>query len=140
MGVYENIRTLVVDQSGHSKTLLRSLLTNLGAFGVEAVSGTDEALAILRTDAFSIVFCDELAGPLDPFAFLRALRTDLATRDVTVPVVLISAGADISKIKAARDCGINDVIVKPVSIGTIDRKLKSLLYPAVPSSALKPGP
>jgi DNA-binding response OmpR family regulator len=52
----------------------------------------------------------------------------LTTRDVTVPVVLVSAGADNSKIKAARDSGMNDVIVKPVSVGTIERKLRSLLH------------
>src|SRR6185312_10481349 len=62
-----------------------------------------------------------------PFAFLKALRRDLETRDVTVPVVLISSGADYSKVTAARDAGMNDVIVKPVSMETIERKLLSLI-------------
>ena len=61
---------------------------------------------------------------MEPFAFLRALRRDLTTRDVTVPVVLVSSGAGSSKMNAARDSGMNDVIVKPVSIGTIERKLR----------------
>jgi CheY-like chemotaxis protein len=132
MGEFRDIRTLVVDPSGHSKAFLRSLLTNLGVSDVATVAGTDEALLSLRIEVFSIVFCDELAGPLDPFAFLRALRRDLTTRDVTVPVVLVSAGADGSKIKAARDSGMNDVIVKPVSVGTIERKLRSLLHAPKP--------
>jgi two-component system chemotaxis response regulator CheY len=128
MSDFKDIRSLIVDPAGHSKTLLRRLLVNLGASQVFAVSSTEEALLTLRKDSFNIVFCDELVGPLDPFAFMKALRRDLETRDVTVPVVLVSAGADIAKIKAARDAGMNDVIVKPVSAMTIERKLQSLIH------------
>ncbi|MGH7226313.1 MAG: hypothetical protein ACRELF_24115, partial [Gemmataceae bacterium] len=52
---------------------------------------------------------------------------DLQTTDVTVPVVLISAGTEASRIMAARDAGMNDVIAKPVSALTIERKLRALL-------------
>src|SRR5450631_4113617 len=93
MSEFRDIRTLIIDPSGHSKALLRSLLTNLGVSGVAAVTGTDEALLSLRMEVFSIVFCDELAGPMEPFAFLKVLRRDLTTRDVTVPVVLVSTRA-----------------------------------------------
>lgn len=127
MGNFRQIRTLVIDPTGNSKALLRRILANLGVMGVEAVSGSDEALAALRNELYTIVFCDELIGPLDPFAFLKALRRDLDSRDVTVPVVLVSAGAEFSKVAAARDAGMNDVIVKPVSAETIERKLGSLV-------------
>jgi len=127
MNEFKDIRTLIVDPAGHSKNLLRSLLTTLNVSQAVAVANTDEALACLRQEHFSIVFCDELVGPLDPYGFLMALRRDLVTRDVTVPVVLVSAAAEFSKITAARDAGMNDVIAKPVSAGTIERKLRSLL-------------
>jgi two-component system chemotaxis response regulator CheY len=127
MSELRDVRTLVIDPAGHSKNLLRSLLANLGVMRVAATPSTEEALQILRAESFSVVFCDELAGPLDPLAFLKSLRRDLSTRDVTIPVVLVSAGADISKIKAARDAGMNDVIAKPVSLGTVERKLRSLI-------------
>ena len=55
------------------------------------------------------------------------LRRDHNTSDVTVPVVLVSAATDVGKITAARDSGMNDVISKPVSGETIERKLRSLL-------------
>ena len=43
-------------------------------------------------------------GRSSPFAFLKALRRDLETRDVTVPVVLVSVGAEFfRKVAAARD-------------------------------------
>jgi PleD family two-component response regulator len=127
MGEFRNIRTLIIDPAGHSRALLKSLLTTLQVGRVVSVSRTDEALLTLRRETVSIAFCDELAGPLDPFAFLKTLRRDLKTCDVTVPVVLVSAGADYPKIVAARDAGMNDVLVKPVSAETVERKLRSLL-------------
>jgi two-component system, chemotaxis family, chemotaxis protein CheY len=127
MSEFRDIRTLIIDPAGHSKALLKSLLTTLEVARVVTVTSTEEALLTLRREVFSVVFCDELAGPLDPVAFLKTLRRDLATRDVTVPVVLVSAGADYSKIIAARDAGINDIMAKPVSAETVERKLRSLL-------------
>jgi two-component system chemotaxis response regulator CheY len=127
MSAFRNIAPLIIDPAGHSKGLLKRLLTNLGVRGVTAVCDTDEALKILRTTAFSIVFCDEIAGPQSPIEFAKALRRDLTTRDVTIPVVLVSGSAEISMITAARDAGMNDVIAKPMSALTIERKLHSLL-------------
>lgn len=127
MGEFRNIRTLIIDPTGHSRALLKSLLTTLQVGRVVTISRADEALLTLQREAVSIAFCDELVGPLDPFAFLKMLRRDLTTCDVTVPVVLVSAGADYPKIVAARDAGMNDVIAKPVSAETVERKLRSLL-------------
>jgi len=127
MSDFREISTLIVDPTGHSKGLLKGLLTTLEVGRVTAVNNTDEAFLALRREVFSVVFCDEFAGPADPFLFLKTLRRDLTTRDVTVPVVLVSAGADYPKILAARDAGMNGVVAKPVSAETIERKLRSLL-------------
>jgi two-component system chemotaxis response regulator CheY len=124
---FKDIKALVVDPAGHSKALLRKLLTAFGVGRIMTTHATDEALVMLRREPFSIVFLDETAGPLKPLSFLRMLRRDHNTSDVTVPVVLVSAATDVGKITAARDSGMNDVISKPVSGETIERKLRSLL-------------
>lgn len=127
MSEFKDIRPLIIDPAGHSKALLRKLLTAFEVSRIMSTNGTDEALIMLRREPYSIVFLDEMAGPLKPLHFLKMLRRDLNTSDVTVPVVLVSAGADAAKIAAARDAGMNDVISKPVSVQTIERKLRSLL-------------
>lgn len=127
MGNFRHLRTLIIDPSGYSKNLLKTLLATLGVEHVVAMGQTDYALVSLRNELFNIVFCDEMVAPHDPIAFLKALRRDLRTRDVTIPVVLVSAGADIDKIKAARDAGMSDVLTKPVSAETVERRLRALL-------------
>jgi CheY-like chemotaxis protein len=127
MSEFKDIKTLIIDPAGHSKALLRKLLTGFGVNRIMTTHATDEALMMLRREPFSIVFLDEMAGPLKPLGFLRMLRRDLNTSDVTIPVVLVSAGADAGRITAARDAGMNDVISKPVAAQTVERKLRSLL-------------
>jgi two-component system, chemotaxis family, chemotaxis protein CheY len=127
MSEFKDIKALIIDPEGHSKALLRKLLTGFGVGRIMATNATDEALVMLRREPFSIVFLDEMAGPLKPLGFLRMLRRDRNGSDVTVPVVLVSAAADAGKITAARDAGMNDVISKPVNPHTVERKLRSLL-------------
>lgn len=130
MGVInlQDIRVLILDEKGHGRSLLRSLLLSLGLQRIVALTNTTEALAVLRDERFDLMFLDELAGPLNPVAFIKALRRDLSTRDVTMPVVLVSAGAGRRQIMLARDAGANDVISKPVSAETVERKLRTLLF------------
>ena len=121
------LRVLIIDENGHGISLLRSILVQLGVKDTVALRNTEDALKVMRETKFDVVFVDDLATPLPPVAFVKALRRDLVTQDVTVPVVLVSGGASRTQIETARDSGANDFIAKPVSVETVERKLRSLL-------------
>jgi CheY-like chemotaxis protein len=121
------VRALIIDERGHGISLLKSILIQLGVKRIAAYRSTDDALRQLREETFDVVFCDELAAPLNPVAFVKTLRRDLTTRDVTIPVILVSAGANRKQIELSRDAGANDVIAKPVSAETVERKMRSLV-------------
>lgn len=118
---------LIVDTSGHSRRLLRQIFTLLGFPNITCISSTSEALEILRDRFFHIVFCDESAGPRSPADFAKSLRCDLGTGNVIIPLVLISSAAKFDEVKAWRDAGGNDVIVKPVSTEVIKARIASLI-------------
>jgi two-component system chemotaxis response regulator CheY len=123
----KDVRVLIIDPSGYSKTLLRQILLQLGVQHIEPVTATTEALDKMRLQLFDVVFCDENCGPLEPADFIRTLRFDLKTLNVTIPVVLVSSGANFALVAEWRDAGGSDVIVKPVSPETIRMRLVSLV-------------
>jgi DNA-binding response OmpR family regulator len=123
---FKHLSVLIIDPSGHSKKLFRTILASIGVQRIWPVSHTDAALSTLRGNLVDIVFCGEEAGPLHPDSFVKALRCDLSTTNVTVPVVLISAGTNRSRVSAWRDAGGSDVIVTPVSPETVKLRLQSL--------------
>ena len=127
MDELKDVRVLIVDPSGYSKNLLRQILLQLGVQNIEPVANTAEALEKMREQLFDLVFCDENCGPLEPTAFIKALRLDLKTMNVTLPVVLVSSGANVGLVAEWRDAGGSDVIVKPTSPETIKNRLVSLV-------------
>ena len=81
MSDFKDIRTLIVDPAGHSKTLLRSILVNLGASQVFAVSSTEEALLTLRKDSSILFSAMNVLGHADAiitYPFLRGAVKPIA--------------------------------------------------------------
>ena len=128
MGEFKHLSALIIDPSGHSKKLIRTILLSIGLHRIWPVSHTNVAIDTLRQQSFDIVFCDEKVGPLSPESFIKKLRCDLRTSNVTVPVVLISCGMSRDHVSAWRDAGGSDVIVKPLSPETLRLRLKSLVW------------
>ena len=98
MSEYKDLLPLIVDPDPQSKALLRKLLAAFGVDRIMTAQATDDALMMLRREKFSVVFLDELAGPLKPLHFLKMLRRDLHANDVAVPVVLVCAKIDAAKV------------------------------------------
>src|ERR1700761_5502036 len=129
MSEYKDLLPLIVDPDPQSKALLRKLLAAFGVERIMTAQVTDDALMMLRREKFSVVFLDEMAGPLKPLHFLKMLRRDLHANDIAVPVVLVCAKIDAAKDKQARDTGRDDVIAKPVNLPAIERQLRAALSP-----------
>jgi len=125
MEEFRSIKAIIIDPTGYSRDLLRRILVSLEVHDIDYVSSTGRALSTLQTHRRDVVFCDELAGV--PADFMKTLRRDFNTRNILVPVFLVTAGADEQQIHTARDAGINGVIVKPVSVATVERKLRATL-------------
>lgn len=134
MIAFKDICALIVDPTGHSRALLRGVLVSLGVRRISALKDTEQALQYMEEERFDVVFCDE---KIDVIAFLKRLRRDVRTLDVTVPVILILAGANRQQIQTIRDAGVNDVIVKPVSPKTVEQKLQSLILTPKPFVAVE---
>jgi CheY-like chemotaxis protein len=118
------IKVLVVDPAGYSRRLLQELLNSLGVQDIVSAPRSENALSALRANYSNVVFCDEAC---DTAGFIKALRRDTKTQNITVPVFMISAGVQQEQIAVARDAGINGVIVKPISAATVERKLRVAL-------------
>ena len=121
------LRVLFICGATSGTAFLRNILSALRLPAFVRVPRTDAALRMLREQGFEVVFCDENTEPLGAVEFVKALRRDVLTRDPTIPVIMISSAATRTQIEALRDAGADDVICKPVSVETIQRKFDQLL-------------
>ena len=74
-----------------------------------AVGGGEEALAVLGTQAFSIVLSDVRMMPMDGITLLKEIRNRLPN----LPVVLMTAYAEVEKAVDAMRSGACDFLLKP---------------------------
>ena len=123
----KDLNVLIVDSSGFTRNLLRQILLSLGVTNLAAHASTAAALDAMRQELFHVAFCDENSGKLAPTAFIKALRADIETKNIIIPMVLVTTGADVKMVAQWRDSGGSDVVVKPVSPMVIQSRLISLV-------------
>lgn len=116
---------LVIDDQAFVRTIVRSMLEQLGVTSVlEACDGT-EAINIVNKHLPDIIICDVQMRPTDGFDFVRMLRS--LPQSAKVPVVMLTAHADSATVKKARELDIDDFISKPVLPTTLGQTLTQVL-------------
>lgn len=129
------LRVLVVDDNAQMRGILQAMLR---AFGVRAVSlavdGSD-ALAQLGRRQFDIAICDWLMEPMDGCEFVRKARAsaDPGLRDL--PIVMLTGQAEMSQVLAARDAGVTEYLLKPISAGVLWTRLAAAYTRSTPPAA-----
>ena len=129
---FNTLPILVVDGKAGNARLLRGILLTLGISDVALAEDTDSALEIMASNSFQAVFCDEAVGPLDAAGFVLAVRRNAGVRNPRTPIVLVSDGPQRAQVEQARDAGINGLIVRPLSMNSVKRKLLALFQTPKP--------
>ena len=102
----------------------------LGAFGVKRVSSAtsaESALEKLESINPDIVFIDWEMAHDTCEDFLRAVRQNPKHPFRTIPIILVTGYTEIKRIHLARDLGINEFIVKPISAKNLHARLVKLI-------------
>ncbi len=104
----QNLPVLIVEDDPSLREAICDTLELAGRAHV-AVDGGESALQILAEQAFSIVVSDVRMMPMDGIALLKEIRQRLPH----LPVVLMTAYADVDKAVDAMRAGACDFLLKP---------------------------
>jgi DNA-binding NtrC family response regulator len=104
-------RILIVDDDPGQRSLLDSFLRSQGFDTVVAVSG-EQALEVLRTGEFSLMISDVRMPGLSGLETLRRARQEHAV----LPVLLVTAYADIREAVGAMRDGALNYLAKPIDL------------------------
>jgi signal transduction histidine kinase/DNA-binding response OmpR family regulator len=102
-------RILLADDNADMRDYVGRLLRE--HWDVDTVADGQIALDAIRSNPPDLVLTDVMMPGLDGFALLRALRSDVATREI--PVVMLSARAGEESTAEALGAGADDYLVKP---------------------------
>jgi CheY-like chemotaxis protein len=115
---------LVVDDNPANQEILSRLLEHQGCDIVLADSGV-QALEKLDQDKFDLVLLDVMMPDMDGYEVLQRMKADLVLRKV--PVIMISACADISHVILCIEAGAEDYLPKPFNSTLLKARINATL-------------
>ena len=113
---------LIADDNEINVMLLSFMLKNLNCTFDTAINGA-EALHLLCTKSYQLALVDLNMPVLNGFELIQSVRN----KNITIPVIAISAYADKNKIEQAFEMGFNNYLTKPIDEKQLNNLIKDNL-------------
>lgn len=128
------LRVLVVDDNPTNRLVATKMLKD---FNIQTDTACDGAEAVTAANRFNydLILMDVRMPEMDGLQATRAIRAR-GERRSTVPVIAFTANAFMEDIRACRDAGMNDFVVKPARKKALVEAILRVL--PLPSQALDP--
>jgi DNA-binding response OmpR family regulator len=115
MTALNDIHVLMVDDNGPMRQLIRALSRAGGIVNFSEAETAAAALEILRATPVDLVIVDWKMRPTDGLCFTRKIRWDSDSPNPYVPILMLTAHTEASRVAAARDAGVTGFLKKPIS-------------------------
>src|SRR5665213_259018 len=122
-----SLSVLIVDDVRATRAILKSILRTLGIYQVIEAGDGGAALDLLATNRVDLVITDICMKPMDGNEFIRRLRQPTNSFNPYVPVLMVSAHTEESRIKHALQGGVTGFLMKPVTPIALEAKLNAVL-------------
>ena len=74
-----------------------------------------------------LIFVDWRMERVDGLELVKRVRTGADSVNPYVPIIMVTGYADGARVKAARDAGVSDLLVKPISLAALAQRIGAVL-------------
>lgn len=111
----KKVHALVVEDNETNAKLISRRLEKLGFHKIEFATNGQDALEILEKEIFDIVFMDVQMPVMDGLtATLKIRKGEAGERNLTIPIVGLSANAFEDDYQKGKEAGMNHYLAKPI--------------------------
>jgi two-component system chemotaxis response regulator CheY len=121
------VRVLIVDDQLTIRSLLRSVLLEIGFTDIADANDGEEGFKSLCARPAHLVISDFNMPKLDGLGFLRAVRAHEPVRKTAF--IMLTGRADRDLVQRAMQYGVNNYIVKPFQPAALRTKIEEVLGP-----------
>lgn len=123
---------LTSDDDQQMRNIIRTALYMLGVKKVFEASDGFQTLSMLNNITIDVLIVDLLVGEAIGLDLIRIIRASYDQHHRTMPIIILSALRDERHVKAARDAGATEFLVKPISPGRLIERLVDVMNHARP--------
>lgn len=126
----KRMKCLVVDPNAYMRGVIADSLRRLMLTNISAAATAVEAFTVGRLFKPDIIFVDWDAGRMSGLEFTREVRRNTTGMSRETPIILLAGAIDHEQLMSARQAGINEFLLKPVSAqGVLSRIEEVVLRP-----------
>lgn len=123
----ERLKVLVVDDNHHMINIIKTILRGFEVKDFYDASNAADAFSLIRTTPFDLIITDFAMDPINGCEFTKLIRTAEDSPNHFVPIIMLTAYAEKSKVEAARDAGVTEFCAKPVTATELYRKVVAVI-------------
>ena len=123
----DELNVLIIDDDRHMRILIRNVVFALGVKDTTDAADGKTALEIMKEFKPDLILCDLKMEPMGGMEFVKHLRKDPENPYRFVPIIMITAYADLEAVADARDSGINEFMAKPLSAAALEKRIQRVL-------------
>lgn len=123
----KEISFLIVEDQDFLRKLLCQVLEVFGAEKFTEAADGEQAWKAFKESPADIVLADWKMPNMDGVQLTRRIRTDPDSPNPYVPVIMMTAANRHRDVLVARDAGVNEYIVKPMSANAIVSRVEAVI-------------
>lgn len=123
------LAVLIADRDQRTASLVQRIMYSFGFRNMDITTNGESVLELLRARHYDIIITEWNMEPLDGLGLVKAIRTaqddERIHRDI--PIIMLTARADLNSVQDARDAGITEFVAKPFSAKTISNRIIQII-------------
>ena len=125
---FESLRVLLADDNAHMRSIVSAVLKSIGVKDIREARNGAEALALLREWPTDVAMVDFRMEPVDGVEFTRLVRNAADSKNPYLPIIMLTGYADRGRVMEARDSGVTELVVKPVTAAAVISRLNAVIF------------
>ena len=124
----DKLKVLVADDNQHMRAIIMAVLKGIGIRDILEAKDGEGALKSLRSWPADLAIVDYRMEPMDGVEFTKQIRTSPDSPNIYLPIVLCTGYADYRRILGAREAGVTEVIVKPITAEALITRMNAVIF------------
>lgn len=125
MPVDKSMPILIIDDYKTMLKIVRGLLNQLGFTNIDEATDGSMAWNMMQEKEYKLLLCDWNMEPMNGLDLLKKIRAD--AKFGKMPFIMVTAETKAENILLAKQCGVNNYIVKPFNLATLKTKMQAVI-------------
>ena len=127
MAGLQPFKILIADDNVHMRKILTAMLRSAGAETIRETGDGAEAFRALGQLEADLALVDFNMAPLDGVAFTRLVRNSTDSPNTFLPIIMMTGHAERRRVHEARDAGVNEFVVKPLTARSVMARIEAVV-------------